>query len=281
MLLRELVSRFAGFFALIIIILAANIYSGNFKAVLTTLYDFRYLLIPLFILIIIVLFRVKIKGFLGEKTVSFFLGRLNKTKYKIINNIMLNLGDKTAQIDHIVVSNYGIFIIETKNYSGNIYGNDYDDKWTQRLGRKRYYFNNPLKQNYGHYMALKELLKEYDNLEFIEIVAFTLKSDLKVKTNKNVIYTVKLLKTIRKYQEEKITEEEKNQIYEKLLSLNVDNKENRKTHIKAIKDNILEKENSIRNNICPKCGGKLVGRSSKYGDFTGCSNYPKCRFIVK
>ena len=64
-------------------------------------------------------------------------------------------------------------------------------------------------------------------------------------------------------------------------SLNVDGKENRKTHVEAINKNITEKNNKINSNVCPKCGSKLVLRNGKYGQFKGCSSYPKCRFIAK
>jgi hypothetical protein len=64
------------------------------------------------------IFMPKIKGAIGEKSVAFLLSGLDKRKYKLINNIMLSVGNKTTQIDHIIVSNYGIFVIETKNYKG-------------------------------------------------------------------------------------------------------------------------------------------------------------------
>ena len=72
-------------------------------------------------------FQPKIKGYLGEKAVSNRLSKLDQSKYKVINNLMLQVGNKTTQIDHIVVSNYGIFVIETKNYMGWIIGNEYDE----------------------------------------------------------------------------------------------------------------------------------------------------------
>lgn len=52
-------------------------------------------------------------------------------------------------------------------------------------------------------------------------------------------------------------------------------------HLKSVKKNIEHKENKIEQGFCPRCGGKLVYRKGKYGDFWGCSNYPKCRFTMK
>lgn len=223
----------------------------------------------------------KIKGYFGEKSVAFFLSNLNETKYKVINNIMLQMGTKTTQIDHVVVSNYGIFVIETKNYKGWIIGTEFDDYWKQVIYKRKEKLYNPIRQNYGHVQALKEALSNYPNINYIPIVTFTTKADLKVNSNSEVVYTINLVKTIKKYNAENISDIDKEEIYTKLISLNIDNKENRKAHIEAIRDNLAEKNNRISNDTCPKCGGTLVEKSGKYGKFKGCSNYPACRFTVK
>ena len=227
------------------------------------------------------LFLPRIKGFFGEKSVAFFLSRLDPTKYKIINNIMLQAGNRTTQIDHVVVSNYGIFVIETKNYQGWIIGNEFDDYWTQVIFKRKERLHNPIKQNYGHIQALKDALSEYASANYISIVAFTTKADLKIKANTDVVFTVNLPKTIRKYSNETMSDTDKDKIYEKLLSLNIDNKENRKAHVQAIHSNLADKHKKVDANTCPKCGGGLVLRNGKYGQFKGCGNYPKCRFIAK
>ena len=223
----------------------------------------------------------KNERFFGEKSVAFFLSKLEKEKYKVINNIMLKVNGKTIQIDHIVISNYGVFVIETKNYKGWIIGNEYDDNWKQVIYKRKEKLHNPIKQNYGHIQALKEVLSEYNNLNFISIIAFTTKADLKVKTKTDVVYTINLMKTIRKYTAECISDTDKETIYSRLKTLNVDSKENRTAHVQAIHNNIKDKNEKINNDICPRCGGKLVIRNGKYGQFKGCSNYPKCRLIRK
>jgi hypothetical protein len=239
----------------------------------------------LWLLVIIVgaldLFKPKIKGILGEKSVAFFLSKLDENKYKVINNIMLQVGNKTSQIDYVVVSNYGIFVIETKNYQGWIIGNEFDDNWKQVIYKRKEKLHNPIKQNYGHIQALKEVLGEQQELNYISIIAFTTKADLKVTSKTDVVYTINLIKTIRKYVTETISNSVKNDIYNKLIFLNIDSKENRVAHVDAIHKDIAEKDNKINNDICPKCGGNLVLRNGKYGQFKGCSSYPKCRFIGK
>ena len=199
----------------------------------------------------------------------------------MINNIMLQVGDRTTQIDHVVVSNYGIFVIETKNYKGWIFGTEFSDYWTQVIYQRKEKLYNPVRQNYGHIQALKQILSEYADVNYISIVDFTTKADLKVKANTDVVYTVNLPKTIRRYSSETISDTDKEQIYEKLLALNIDNKEDRKAHVQAIHENLADKHRKINANICPKCGGVLVLRNGRYGKFKGCSNYPTCRFTAE
>ena len=251
------------------------------KILIELLTKFWYLWILVIAASILDLFMPKIKGYLGEKSVAFFLSKLDETKYKVINNIMLQVGDKTIQIDHVVVSNYGIFVIETKNYKGWIIGNEFDDTWKQVIYKHKENLHNPIKQNYGHIQALKQTLIEYSGVNYISIVTFTTRADLKVTSKTDVVYTINLSKIIKKYNVEAITDSVKEQIFKKLNSLNVDGKENRKTHVEAINKNITEKNNKIYSNVCPKCGSKLVLRNGKYGQFKGCSSYPKCRFIAK
>lgn len=251
------------------------------KILLYILIRFWYLWVLIIAAKILNIFMPKIKGFFGEKSVSLILSKLDKLKYMVINNIMLQMENITTQIDHVVVSNYGIFVIETKNYNGWIIGNEYDDYWKQIIYKRKEKLHNPIKQNYGHIQALKEILKDFPDINYISIVTFTTKADLKVTAKTDVVYTINLLKTIKKYNTETMTDSIKEQIYAKLTSLNIDSKENRKSHVEQIHNKLTGDEEKIRNNICPKCGGTLVLRNGKYGQFKGCSNFPKCRFIVK
>jgi len=148
---------------------------------------FWYIWVLIILAAILNLYLPKIKGYFGEKSVAFFLSRLDPEKYKVINNIMLQIGKGTSQIDHIIVSNYGIFVIETKNYKGWIIGNEFDDYWTQVIYKRKEKLRNPIKQNYGHIQALKVVLSDYPNINYILIVAFTTRADLKVNVNTDVI----------------------------------------------------------------------------------------------
>ena len=84
--------------------------------------------------------------------------RFRPPDYHLLNHITLRLKDGTTQVDHILVSRFGVFVIETKDYKGWIFGNENDRTWTQVLYRTKFRFQNPLRQNYKHVCAVRELL---------------------------------------------------------------------------------------------------------------------------
>ena len=139
-------------------------------------------LFMLFILLVVtfILRLPVVKGFWGELIVKIVIGKtsekIGKEKF-VINNFLMQLDTgKTSQTDHIVINSNGVFVIETKNYSGRIYGNDTQKEWTQVLnyGKVKNKFYNPVKQNASHIYHLKEFLPspvvEFDG-EIIEIKA--------------------------------------------------------------------------------------------------------------
>lgn len=234
--------------------------------------------ISLVLVMIIPIIYPKLRGFFGEVWVRKVLEKLPQDKYSALNDIMIKSSKSTHQIDHIVISKFGIFVIEMKNYYGTIVGDEYKDKWIQYLGKNKYYFNNPTHQNYGHVKALEEVLGLEAN-KFIPIVCISNQAKLKVKAE-NVTQLEFLNRLIESYKEE-ILDANINEIKEKLESINITDKDVRKAHVKNIRSNIKENETKEDNMICSKCGGTLVERNGKYGKFIGCSNYPKCRHIVK
>ena len=127
-------------------------------------------IIILFIISFLVKKKYLDKGKLGERSVSKRLKRLDNNKYKVINDVILKTSRGTSQIDHLVVSNYGIFVIETKNYQGWIVGSENADNWQQIIYNKKNFFRNPIKQNYGHIKAIEENLKVNNKIEYISII---------------------------------------------------------------------------------------------------------------
>lgn len=186
----------------------------------------QLILLLIFLLFIFIVYKINQqipiwKGRAGEAEVIKKLNKLDSTKYTVLNDLFFKTGDKSAQIDHVIISNYGIFVIETKNYNGKIYGSENKDYWTVYLRKFQTNFYNPIKQNRGHIYALKNILNEYPSFKYISIINFTNKSIVKVKSNTPVVQTKQLLRTIKSYDEEYLSNELKEIILQKLLEQNI------------------------------------------------------------
>lgn len=191
---------------------------------------------PLFWIVIIVgitclLFYKQIVGRAGEYWTKKELKKLGKG-YLIINDLMIRTEDKkTHQIDHVVISKFGIFVIETKQYDGYITGNDDDKKWCMKAGKNRLYINNPVHQNYGHIKALQEVLK-LNEKKFISIICMSGNAKLKIKSNK-VVKVNDVINKIKSYQNILIDNCE--EIYDELRNINITDRKQRNQHNREVK----------------------------------------------
>lgn len=107
-----------------------------------------------------VLRSARFKGWLGERLVRRWLAQgLDPQHYHALHDLTLRLPDgSTTQIDHVVVSVHGVFVLETKHLQGWIFGAERQQHWTQTFYRHRVRFQNPLRQNWRHLKALEMLL---------------------------------------------------------------------------------------------------------------------------
>lgn len=107
-----------------------------------------------------VLRSARFKGWLGERLVRRWLAQgLDPQHYHALHDLTLRLPDgSTTQIDHVVVSVHGVFVLETKHLQGWIFGAERQQDWTQTFYRHRVRFQNPLRQNWRHLKALETLL---------------------------------------------------------------------------------------------------------------------------
>lgn len=191
--------------------------------------------------IVVTIRRVTLSaGDVGERAVARRLRRLPRNRYFIINDLMIEKKNgHTSQIDHVVVSPYGIFVIETKNISGYIYGSEYSQKWERHWkGYKRggYYgsddrpFDNPVLQNGAHVKALYEQLRNC-NTRYVPIIAFSPQAELKVDVRGvDVVYWTQVKDVIKRYTEEVMSVTQAREIYEYLLSINIKDKARRRAH---------------------------------------------------
>ncbi len=214
------------------------------------------------------------KGLYGEFLIKLRLGKTKEDTKYVFNNCLFLDGEKTIQIDHIVVSSKGVIVIETKNYAGRIYGEENSQEWTQVLnfGKVKNKFYNPLKQNSSHCYYIRKLLPQ--NTPVLPFVVF-------VKNNTDYLNTDKVIDLKNLSQKLKnlpnVIDSSSITSLAKIIEENLNNEIKNSQHIK----NIHKLKENIDNNICPRCGAKLILKKGKYGEFYGCSNYPTCKFIKK
>ena len=220
------------------------------------------------------------KGAIGEKRVARMLEKHLPDDYVVMNDITIPSDFGTTQIDHIVFSTRGIFIIETKNYKGWITGSDRSEYWQKNVYGYKYQFRNPTRQNYAHFKALQSLLR-FSDYCFHPIVVFANSAWLRLTTRNDVVNNAHLIDTILKYQNVVLTAEDIQSAIHKVRSAALVEKGTKKQHVNNVRANISDRNQKIRSGICPRCGGQLVERKGKYGRFYGCSNYPGCNFTLK
>ena len=219
----------------------------------------------------------KHRGKVGEKKVDKALNPLlfGKVEHRQLNNlILLDENGKSHQIDHVEIRANGIFCIETKSYIGTIYGDEYRDTWTQVLysGQKNS-LPNPLKQNKSHVYHLSRAIgKRYP----IHSVVVMVNNNADTIPCSNVVNLEDLKGYLKQFDGGRyLTNGEMEQIYDKLL--NAASGMSEREHIK----NIKRTQKEFDRGVCPRCGGRLVERNGQYGEFYGCSNYPKCKFTLR
>lgn len=236
------------------------------------------------------------KGKRGETYIHNVLMQLSD-EYTILDDVILPTEHGTTQIDHVVVSKYGIIAIETKNYRGEIYGDDTRKEWTQMIitnvsYRRKWWktytyvtknhFYNPVKQSIGHAMQIKNMMKNYPYVPVTPVVVFAGSAVLKgVSSKLTVIYDYELLNFINLRRNIYLTDSDVLEVLQLFQRRNIRALVDDRTHVKNLKQAAKQTRATINAGICPKCGGQLIKRNSKYGSFYGCSNYPNCKFTTK
>ena len=238
-------------------------------------------LLPLIILIAI-LKSPWFKGMVGEFIVNILAKIILNDEYHLIKNVTLPTENGTTQIDHIIVSKYGIFVVETKNMKGWIFGSPSQKKWTQKIYKYSKQFQNPLDQNYKHLKTIKSLF-ELNDQQVHSVVVFVGDSTFKTEMPANVTYGCGYIRFIKSKNQSVLTKSKVDEIVRKIEKgrLTPSLKTNDE-HIKHVKHIVSEKKMS---NPCPKCGSPMVLREAKSGSnigkqFWGCSKFPQCRGTV-
>lgn len=221
----------------------------------------------------------RLRGWSGEqKTALSMWFSLDADTYRRFHDVIIPAKNGTAQIDHVLVSEYGLFIIETKNRKGWIFGSEKQKTWTQVVYSKKYRFQNPLHQVYRQ----KKVLAEFLNIATAKIfVVIYFNGDCKFKTPMPTnVRNSGLASYIKSHRPTVFNSEEKEQILQRLNSHVKQSSLTTADHIRSLR----QRHNSTT--ICPHCGGNLVERTAKTGryigsKFLGCQNFPECRFTAK
>ncbi|EKA7352354.1 NERD domain-containing protein [Vibrio vulnificus] len=250
-----------------------------FEAFLNVLAQVWYL-VPL--LLIVSVFKSRwLKGVFGEFLVNRLLSKLPESDYTLIKDVTLPTSDGTTQVDHIVVSKYGIFVVETKNMKGWIFGSARQKQWTQKIYRHSSKFQNPLHQNYKHIKALETLLGCSEE-HLHSVIVFIGDSTFKTEMPPNVTYARGSIRYIKQFNEVVFSDKDYARLTESINQIKLkrgvitDLK-----HRKHVKEVVTSKASS---NQCPRCGSEMVLRETKRGEnigkqFWGCSTFPKCRAV--
>ena len=236
-----------------------------------------------------------IKGWVGECRVRFYLfAGLERGVYKSIHNVTFPTSTGTTQIDHILISRYGIFVVEIKNFSGLIFGAEDDSRWTQKFSKRgrSYQFQSPLKQNNKHISALKDVINVADEAIF-SLVVFAGKSIFKKTMPANVGDPLSALNYIKSKRNAHLSEDDVEQVVTAIEQARLPGgfltRIIHSAHIKQLrkrrssrpqKPQVQAKDDAPQ---CPRCKNvNLVQRKAKRGKhagsmFWGCPNYPSCR----
>lgn len=255
----------------------------------------------------------------GERLTKRKLKRLNYfgCKGEVLCNAYIPKPDgTTSEIDLLFITEKGIFVIESKNYSGWIFGSEEQFKWTVSLpGGHKEHFYNPIKQNGSHIKWLTNYLGE--SCPFFSLIVFSERCELKKITTKSqrawVIKRDSLSATIRKLWQGSpsiMSEEDVERVYSRLAPLTNKTKAEKAAHVENIRNRkysspeftsppstntTVKTEQSVSAKCpstetlppprCPLCGSPMVLRTAKRGaragkKFWGCNSYPKCHGIV-
>lgn len=262
------------------------------------------LLWMLALMVVISLCRLPVvKGWWGEYLVRGWIKRrLDPAVYHGLHNLTLPTSDGSTQIDHVLVSRYGIFVLETKNMSGWIFGGEKQASWTQTIYRRSIKFQNPLRQNFRHLKALQEML-DIAPTHLHSVIVFVGSARLKTQMPPNVTQGIACIEFIRSFQQPLWDDLQVNAMIEQIQRHRLaPGWSTNRQHVAALKARhaidvpgpgrsqtppaaALAGLPAVGELVCQRCARPMVLRQTRQGanagaNFWGCSGFPGCRFKV-
>ena len=234
----------------------------------------------------------EIKGSIGEYITKYYLNVTTDTL--VLHDILIkNDEDMTSQIDLLIIGRTGIYVIEVKSYdNAKIYGNGKRSTWYYYLAGKKYDIYSPLKQNKNHIAYLKNFLADFGNIPYFSVLT-VICDDFKIDDindnpdNPDTFICSSLpamskgLKLLSKDKPEVLDDATRQKIFDYIQTNQQIGKDARLAHKEKVKEIKKEIDYVKEQNLCPYCKAPLVLRKGKYGEFYGCSNYPKCKYTRK
>ena len=187
-----------------------------------------------------------LKGWIGELKTGFNLWlSLNGKTYRRFHNVIIPGNNGTSQIDHLIVSKFGLFIIETKNMKGWIFGDESQQRWTQTFIYEKYAFQNPLRQIYRQKRVLAEFLN-IDQSKIHEVVYFVGDCTFKTEMPDNVLNSG-LGRYIREFREPILSNSLSDRIQDRLHHHKTSSRLTGRDHIRSLRNW------HSSTTICPRC----------------------------
>jgi restriction system protein len=231
-----------------------------------------------------------VKGWLGEILLHATLTLvLPRARYHLLRNLTLPTADGSTQIDHVVVSRHGIFVIETKNYAGWIFGKPRDRTWTQKFPRRSNTFQNPLRQNYKHVRTLAELVGVDQSVLFSQIV-FVGSCTFKTPMPANVGKLGACVAAIRGRQAQLLTDDDVTRVLERIRTGRLEpSRRTHAAHVRHVQDLVAARTRAPialpapAAPCCPRCGAGVDAYTFRTGPrtgqaFQGCIRFPACTY---
>lgn len=180
--------------------------------------------------------RPSFKGKIGEKAVRRTIEKhLSSNIYNEFSDVTIFSGDGTTQIDHIYVSPFGIFVVETKNLKGWIFGDKNQAQWTQIIYKKKTKFQNPLRQNYKHIKSLESALGLPLNT-FKSVVVFTGDCTFKTKMPVEICTRSNLIDYMRSFDTRILSDSQITKVCAQINSIKLDaTSQTHRDHVKHLR----------------------------------------------
>jgi len=195
--------------------------------------------------------------------------------YHHFRKIIIPTPRGTTEIDHLIVSRFGVFVIELKDRSGWIFGDQDDAYWTAVHFQQKFRFQNPLRQNFGHAKAIEDFLGISPHA-LHSVVVFRGSFEFKTPIPSGV-RCHEYLSWVAEKRDVLLEQPTVDAILASLQSHAQHGWLAGRRHARAVRERYAD------DTTCPKCDGELVLRTAQKGPepgsrFLGCSNYPACRY---